>query len=89
MPTTHAIRGHPDPAWETNALLAIETLAATGTPFTAADLTLLGIDDPDHPCRWGSVMAKAKTLGLIERVGYGPSPRHSRSGGVTAIWTAA
>ena len=84
--TQTRIPGNPDPWWESGALKAIETLAATGRNFTAADLTDLGVADPDHSARWGSVMAKAKKLGLIERVGYAPSKRPSRSQSVTAVW---
>lgn len=83
---TTTIPGNTDPWWEDGALKAIQTLAATGRNFTAADLTDLGVTDPDHPCRWGSVMAKAKTLGIIVRVGYGPARRTGRNGGVAAIW---
>lgn len=80
------IPGNPDPWWEDGALRAIKYLAETGLDFTAADLTDLGVADPDHPARWGSVMAKAKALGLIERIGYAPSKRPSRSKSVTAVW---
>ncbi len=73
--------------WEAGA--SIETLAKTGRTFTAADLTDLGVAAPDHPCRWGSVMAKAKAQGLIVKAGYGPSRRGGRNGGVCAIWTGA
>lgn len=84
-----SIPGTPDPHWEAGAIKAIETLANTGRPFTAADLTDLGVSEPDHPCRWGSVFAKAKALGLIRKTGYGPSRRAGRSGGVCATWRAA
>ena len=84
----HTILGNADPSWESTALAAIETLAASGRSFTAADLAGLGVVDPDHPCRWGSVMAKAKKLGLVRRIGYRPSPRPSRSAGVCAVWAA-
>ena len=72
--------------WETGALAAIEALAKTGRPFTAADLTDQGVAEPDHPCRWGSLFAKAKALGTIRRVGYGTSRRGGRNGGICAIW---
>lgn len=87
--TETRIPGTPDPWWEAGAMKAIETLASTGRLFTAADLTDLGVDDPDHPCRWGSVFAKAKQLGLIKKAGYGPSRRAGRSGGVCARWVGA
>lgn len=81
------IPGTVDPWWETTALAAIETLARTGHPFTTSDLTELGVVDPDHPCRWGSIIAKAKTLGIIQRVGYGTSRRAGRNAGYCSIWT--
>ena len=83
------IPGTPDPHWEAGALKAIETLANTGRPFTAADLTDMGVSEPDHPCRWGSVMAKAKALKLIRRAGFTTSRRAGRNAGYCAIWTGS
>lgn len=80
------IPGSPDLWWEAGAMKAIETLARTGRQFTAADLTDHGVSEPDHSCRWGSVFAKAKALGLIRKVGYRPSRRAGRNYGVTAVW---
>ena len=85
----HTIPGTPDPHWESTALSAIETLAKQGQPFTAADLTDLGVTEPDHSCRWGSVFAKAKALGIVRKLGYAASRRPSRSAGVCAVWTGA
>ena len=78
-----------DPWWESTALSAIEHLAANGQQFTAADLTDLGVPEPDHPARWGSVIAKAKALKIIEKAGYTTARRPSRNAGVTAVWRAA
>lgn len=86
---THTIPGNNDTWWQAGALKAIMSLAATGKPFTAADLEDLGVGQPDHSCRWGSVFAEAKALGLIRRVGYTASRRPSRSGGVCAVWQGA
>lgn len=83
------IPGNTDTWWEAGAMQAIETLARTGRTFTAADLSDLGVSEPDHPCRWGSVIAKAKKLGLIEKAGYGPSRRAGRNYGVCAQWVGA
>lgn len=85
--TTTGIPGTPDPWWESGALTAIEALAKSGQPFTAADLDALGVGQPDHPCRWGSVFAKAKQLGIVRKIGYSASRRPSRSKGVCAVWT--
>jgi len=77
---------HPDGWWMAGALTAIETLAKTGRQFTAADLVDMGVAEPDHPNHWGSLLAKAKSQGLIRRVGYGTSRRAGRNGGVCATW---
>ena len=86
---THTIPGNPDMWWEAGALKAVKALASTGRSFTAADLTDMGVADPDHPNRWGSLFAKAKTLGLIRKVGYEPSRRPGRDKGVCAVWVGA
>lgn len=75
-----------DEWWEDGALRALRALAATGEPFTAPDVLDRGVAEPDHPCRWGSLIAKAKQLGIIVKVGYGISRRTGRNGGVCAIW---
>lgn len=86
---TTPIPGNTDPWWEAGALKAIETLATTGRNFTAADLTDLGVAEPDHSCRWGSLFAAAKRCGIVVRVGYAPARRAGRNGGVAAIWKGA
>ena len=43
------IKGNSDPMWETNALLAIDTLAKIGRPFTAYDVAVVMESEPDHP----------------------------------------
>lgn len=85
--TLHTVPGNPDLWWEDGALRAIEHLAATVTSFTAYDLIGL-VDEPDHSCRWGSVFAKAKALGIIQRIGYTSSRRPGRSSGVCGVWAA-
>lgn len=83
-----SIRGNPCPWWESLALGAIRHLAESGRPFQAHDLDELGVPAPDHPNRYGSVFAKAKRAGLIRKVGYAPSKRPRRDGGVSAVWGA-
>ena len=80
------IPGTPDPTWESVALSAIGTLAQQGRPFTAWDVATLIHHEPDHPNRWGSVLAKAKAIGLIRRIGYTQSRRPGRDRGVCAVW---
>ena len=92
MPKPHdtpTIPGNKDPWWHAGAMKAIQQLAATGHNFTAADLTDMGVAEPDHPCRWGSLFASAKATGVIVRVGYAPARRAGRNGGVAAIWKGA
>jgi len=66
--------------------LSLAALIAHGLPFTAADLTALGVPDPDVPARWGSFFAAAKARGDIIPAGYVASPRASRNGGVCRVW---
>ena len=80
------IPGSPPPDWEATALAAIDRLAASGRRFVCADLD---VPAPPHAAHWGSVMAKAKALRIVRRVGYTASPRPSRSGGVCAVWERA
>lgn len=79
-------QGNTDEWWQSTALSAIEHLASLPMTFTAADLDDLGVPTPDHPCRYGSVFSLAKRLKLIRRVGYAPSRRAGRDGGVCAVW---
>lgn len=65
---------------------AIEQLAKTGRRFQAVDVTDLGVGEPDHPNHWGSVFAKAKALGVIEKDGYAQTRRPGRNKSVSAVW---
>lgn len=85
-PDAAAIIDRADRPWLSCAEAALSVLIRRGRPFTAADLTDLGVPSPDHPCRYGSLFAAAKARGDILPLGYRPSPRASRNGGVTRIW---
>lgn len=78
-----------DSWWHDCASRALAWWAATGRPFDAYDLTLLGVPDPDHPARWGALFAGASSQGVIRRAGYRASRRRSRAGGVCAVWVGA
>ncbi|MCB2175600.1 MAG: hypothetical protein KQH57_07305 [Actinomycetales bacterium] len=78
-----------DPWWHSVAHRALEWLAQSGQPFDAYDLTELGVPDPDHPARWGALFAAAQAQGLIAPVGYQPSRRPTRAGGVCRVWVGA
>ena len=75
-----------DDWWRSCADKALQTLAGTGQPFTADDLTEMGVPDPDSPARWGALFAGAKAARLIVPVGYQPSTRPTRNGGVCRVW---
>lgn len=75
-----------DTWWRSCAEQAATQLIQRGVEFTAHDLTDLGVPDPDTPARWGSLFASLKAAGLIIPVGYRPSPRTTRNGGVTRVW---
>lgn len=75
-----------DAWWWSPAWRGLTWLAGTDTEFQASDLTVLGVPDPEHPARWGALFTKALHAGLIEPVGYAPSKRPSRSGGVCRVW---
>lgn len=80
------VLANADDWWLSTARRALRTLAATGRTFEAYDLTELGVDDPDHPNRWGALFRAAHNDGLIVPVGYAQSRRPGRSGGATRLW---
>jgi len=75
-----------DDQWKDSAERAVRELAGRRVDFTAEDLTDLGVPDPDHPARWGSLFAAMKKLGVVRPVGYRASARPSRNGGVCRVW---
>lgn len=68
---------------------AIAELAADGRPFECADLTDLGVPQPDHPNRWGPRFRAAAKAGVIRSHSYGPSRRPSRRESLTRFWVGA
>lgn len=86
MPNVHDVANSADDWWRDTARRALADLAASGREFTAHDLTEAGVPEPDHPNRWGSLFRQANTAGLIVPVGYRPSTRPSRAGGVCRVW---
>lgn len=79
-------RDNADDWWWSAAWRAIGWLADTRTDFTAWDVSELGVPEPDHGNRWGALFRAAATAGVIEPVGYGPSRRPTRAGGVCRVW---
>ena len=75
-----------DPSWRDCARRAAAELARRGQDFTADDLTGLGVPDPDHPARWGSLFSTLKREGIITLVNYRASTKPSRNGGVVRVW---
>lgn len=80
-----------DPWWGDIALRAVKAMAATGQLFEAFDLTKepYALREPAHPNHWGALLRQAAQLGLIEPVGFAPSRRPSRAGGVSRQWRGA
>lgn len=55
--------------WRTQALTAVEQLAATGHPFTIFDVAHYGVTEPPDPAHdWGRLARDARHMGLIEPV---------------------
>ena len=72
--------------WRESALAAAKALAATGKPFTVADLHALGLAEPDRPQRWGAVFAAIRTHGIARVIGW---TAHRTAGGAQTgvrIW---
>lgn len=81
-----AVLANADAWWRSCAELALVYLARCGAPFSADDLTDLGVPDPDHPNRWGALFRAACSRGEIVPVGFTVSRRPSRRGGVVRVW---
>ena len=76
-----------DLEWESDARTALETLAGTGRPFTAFDLTEHAeLRNPPNPNCWGALFRHAAEDGVIRRVGFVESRRPGRRGGVCRLW---
>lgn len=68
---------------EENTPCVLSTMA--GKQFTSDDLhKTLGA--PPQQNWWGVLLARLKNKGLVRRVGYKPSERTERNGGVIAVW---
>lgn len=65
-------------AWRDSALATARALAATGQPFTVADLHAHGVAEPDKPNRWGAVFAAISSLKIARVVGW---TAHRTAGG--------
>jgi hypothetical protein len=70
-------------AWRT----AIRYLASTGRPFSADDGHELGAPMPNQPGALGGLFKGAVQNGAIRPIGYVPSRRPSRRGGVHRLYT--
>lgn len=74
--------------WTEIAERALGYLEATGDPFSADDFheLMAGAPAPTHHNAVGSLFNQHRRRGLITVVGYGPSTRKRRNGGIRRIW---
>lgn len=78
---------HTDRDWAVACRAAIETMAARGTVFQAADLVAEGlVGEPDHPNRWGSALGTAARAGVIVEAGFAPSKRTTVHRSICKVW---
>jgi hypothetical protein len=76
-----------EPEWGLVAMAAVVKMAATGLTFQAFDLVeIYAVPEPDHPCRWGPLLARAARDGLIVPVGAAPSRRPATARSLTRTW---
>lgn len=69
------------------ALQAVRAMASTGREFQAFDLVeSFRVPEPDHPNRWGALLARAARQGVIVAVGATPSRRLSTAQSLTRTW---
>lgn len=59
--------------------------AMAGRDFCADDLHPI-LEAPEHDNWFGVLLAQLKNSGRIERVGYRPSARPERNGGLVRVW---
>ena len=77
-------------SWAAACDAAIETLAARGLPFQAADLIAEGlIDEPAHPAQWGPRFGAAARRGVIRQDGAVPSKRATVHKSLCRQWIGA
>jgi len=72
--------------WHDCAMRALTWLADLQQPFSAFDLTELGVPEPDDHHRWGALFRAAATQNLIRCVGYAPSRRPTAGGSICRVW---
>lgn len=73
-------------AWKEAALAAAHHLAEAGEEFSIDDIRRLGIEEPDKPQRWGSLLAVMKNDGVIERVGLQEHRTPKGDGNLVRLW---
>lgn len=86
--------GAEQAVWETVALDAVRALAATGREFVIFDVHEFGVGEPpDISHDWGRLTAKARQMGLIEKVLYDDgtakaveSKRPETRGSLVKVW---
>jgi hypothetical protein len=71
-------------AWLDDAIARFKSLNLPST-WTADDLHK-SLPRPDSDAWWGVLMAKLKNTGVVRCVGYTPSARPERNGGVVRVW---
>ena len=81
-----AVHANTDAWWLSCAEAALAELVKSRREFTTDDMRELGVPEPDHSCRWGSMLAAAKARGDVVKVDYRASKRPGRNGGIRAVW---
>lgn len=74
--------------WIDDAAPRLVMMLPTLGRFTSDDIHRL-LPPPAHANWFGILVATLKNRGLVRKVGYKPSERKERNGGVISVWEAA
>jgi hypothetical protein len=89
QPDLFEVYEHAPDDWRERAEALAVKFAHWGEPFSADDLRAYGLDEPDHPNRWGALFNTLSGRHLIQQAGFTTSTRPERHGSVLRLWTGA
>lgn len=72
--------------WREHALRIARHLASTGKPFTVRDFKTYGLQDPETPQQWGSIVAAMRKMQIAHQFGWTGAPLKSGDVSAVRVW---